>query len=187
MWAEVWGTAGQWVSGLISAGALLLALHILLRDRKLRQRAQADKVACWLEFSEHDAAAVHLVNASDMPIFQSKATAIPKYPWLVWYWGKRRPCFHTNRNPAQADHRDYAQMDFKPYTQGIHIDKDEYQSQVLDVRYGFRYYVVCVEFRDASNQRWIRNLSTGKYVGRRYRLRRWVACRRALPPTPPVG
>lgn len=73
-------------------------------------------------------------------------------------------------------------MDFKPYTQGIHINKDEYQNQLLDLRYGYRFYVVCVEFRDASNQQWIRNFSTGKYVGRRYRLRRWVALRRALPP-----
>lgn len=73
-------------------------------------------------------------------------------------------------------------MDFKPYTQGIHINKDEYQNQLLDLRYGYRFYVDCVEFRDASNQQWIRNLSTGKYVGRRYRLRRWVAFRRALPP-----
>lgn len=109
MRAEVWGSAGQWVSGLVSAGALLLALHILLRDRKLRQRAQADRVACWLEFSEHDAAAVHLVNASDMPIFQSKAIAISKYPWVVWYWRWRRPCFHSDRNPAKVDHRDYTQ------------------------------------------------------------------------------
>ncbi|OHT89199.1 hypothetical protein [Mycobacteroides saopaulense] len=187
MWVSVWGTVGQWVSGLISAGALLLALHILLRDRNIRQRAQADKVACWLEFSEHDDAAVHLINTSDMPIFRPTVTAIPKYPWLVWFWRWRRPCFHTNKNPAKGDHRDYAQLDFKPYTQGIQIDKDEYQMQPLGLRYSFRLYVVCVEFRDASNQRWIRNLSTGKYVGRRYRLRRWIACRRALPPTRHTG
>lgn len=180
MGAEVWGTVGQWVSGLASAGALLLAVHILLRDRKLREREQANKVACWLESSEHDDAAVHLINTSDMPIFLPAVTAIPKYPWLVWYWRWRRPCFHTNKNPNSVDHRDCAQLAFKPYTQGMEIVTDERQMQPLGLRYSCRLYVVCLEFRDANNRSWIRNLSTGRYAGRRYRLRRWVALRRAL-------
>jgi len=187
MWAAVWGTVGQWVSGFISAGALLLALHILLRDRKLREREQANEVACWLEFSEHDDAAVHLINTSDMPIFLPTVTAIPKYFWLVWYWRWRSPCFHTNKNPTSVDHRDYTQLSFKPYTQGMQIETDERQMQPLGLRYSYRLYVVCCEFKDANNRRWIRNLSTGRYEGRGYRLRRWVASRRALPPTSPAG
>lgn len=45
--APVWGTVGQWVSGLGSTAAFFLGFSILLRDRRHRQRAQAEQVSCW--------------------------------------------------------------------------------------------------------------------------------------------
>ncbi|WNM74167.1 membrane protein [Mycobacterium Phage Nergal] len=176
----MWGTAGEWVGGLGSAGALLLALYILLRDRRLRERAQADRVACWLEFSEHDDAAAHLINTSDMPIIKPVVWAIPKFPWVVWYLKRKYPSFHHTRNPQKVDHRHCVQVEFKPYTEGLDVQTGEQQVQGLGLRYNRRLYHYCVEFRDISNRRWIRNLTTGKYVGRRYRLRRWWAWRRWL-------
>lgn len=43
--AAVWGTVGQWVSGLASSGALLLGFSIMIRDRIKTEREQAAKIS----------------------------------------------------------------------------------------------------------------------------------------------
>lgn len=47
-----WGTAGEWVSGLGTAGALLVALLLYIGDRHRRQREQASKVSAWSKVVE---------------------------------------------------------------------------------------------------------------------------------------
>lgn len=44
---DPWGTIPQWISGVGGSASLLLALYILLRDRRKESAAQAALVACW--------------------------------------------------------------------------------------------------------------------------------------------
>jgi hypothetical protein len=68
------GTVGQWASALLTAGSLYLALYIILRDRRLRERTQADRVLAMLTYvSNHGLAPKFPVtltvrNTSGLPI-----------------------------------------------------------------------------------------------------------------------
>lgn len=175
MWASVWGSVGEWVGGTASAGALLLALFILMREVRLRRQSQADQVACWLEFSDHGAAIAVLRNTAAQPIFLPNVTSIAKAPWTVWWYRKYRPGMHSDKNPECVDLRDYVKWAMKAYGDGMEIESDEKCERLLELRYHFQYYITCIEFKDAFNRKWIRDLSSGKYRGRCYRIRRWTA------------
>jgi hypothetical protein len=61
----VWGTAGEWSSGLVTAGALLLAVRGFLVEQHMRTQAQARLVNAWLD----DSLALVVRNASDEPAY----------------------------------------------------------------------------------------------------------------------
>lgn len=58
-----WGTVPAWFSAILSGGSVLLALYIILRDRKKAERADAAKIVCWL-----DDKTVHVLNTSDRAV-----------------------------------------------------------------------------------------------------------------------
>ncbi|ANW65099.1 hypothetical protein BCA37_17220 [Mycobacterium sp. djl-10] len=98
---------------------------------------------------------------------------------------------HWDKNPVKADHRDYVKWSVKPYTQGMEVEAGEKCDRLLGLKYHFQYYVICIEFKDATNRKWLRNLTTGKYEGRLYRIRQSIASRRydtsIVRPFIPVG
>lgn len=63
----IWGTVGQWVSGLASSGALIAALYVILRDRRLRTSEQARRVVPWVDHPD-SGDIFTVINYSDAPI-----------------------------------------------------------------------------------------------------------------------
>jgi hypothetical protein len=65
-----WGSVADWVSGIGTAGSLLLGFAILLRDRLLSAKAEPSKVICWSErLSAEDDYNVTVLNGSNAIIF----------------------------------------------------------------------------------------------------------------------
>jgi hypothetical protein len=74
-----WGTAPAWASSVLSGASLLLALAILVRDRKEKRRESADKLTSWstVEAAHDDdvdgpgyeyVLHVNIYNANDAPL-----------------------------------------------------------------------------------------------------------------------
>lgn len=72
-----WGTIPAWFSAILSGGSVLLALYIILRDRKKAERADATQVVCWTSIDwEADDFRTHVHNTSDRAI----------HDLMVWAW-----------------------------------------------------------------------------------------------------
>ncbi|WP_405827360.1 hypothetical protein [Streptomyces sp. NBC_00105] len=88
-----WGTVPAWVSGVGSSAALMATAHIIRRDRRDKERLDANRVACWVEWpsldeaqlrGEREATAyVQVKNASDRPVFDVQV--------LLWSGRSRKP------------------------------------------------------------------------------------------------
>ncbi|MCQ8772090.1 hypothetical protein [Streptomyces telluris] len=78
-----WGTIPTWISAVLSGGSVLMALHIIRRDRKKDERADAMKVLCW------NSDKTEVVNGSDRAIRHVRVMAE-----LKEYKGKRGPFRH---------------------------------------------------------------------------------------------
>ncbi|MFC7450656.1 hypothetical protein [Rhodococcus daqingensis] len=82
----VWGTVGQWVSSLVSAASVFLALLILMLDRREKERAQASKVVFSTKWKGQELTAnVH--NHSDAVLFVAvlflieESVSTPSHKW----------------------------------------------------------------------------------------------------------
>jgi hypothetical protein len=65
-----WGSVADWVSGIGTAGSLLLGFTILLRERLTAVKAEPSKVICWSEkWSDEDDYKVTVLNGSTGIIF----------------------------------------------------------------------------------------------------------------------
>lgn len=79
--ASVWGTAGQWMSSILTAGSLLLAWYVILRDHRKEERQHALKAVCWLEDRGPNSGILrdaHFVNTSEQPITRPRLVLVPK-------------------------------------------------------------------------------------------------------------
>ncbi|MFF2772899.1 hypothetical protein ACFVUP_37950, partial [Streptomyces bacillaris] len=73
-----WGTAPEWVSGLLTSVSVLLAVSILWRDRRRERRRFADSFVSWVDYTGNpkDAvlaehwmyAVVHMFNSADVHV-----------------------------------------------------------------------------------------------------------------------
>src|SRR5690349_5423817 len=70
-WAEVWGTAGQWVSGLATSGAMITAASVFAVDLHRKRRAQAVSVVAWPTMAQNHYV-INMHNYSDLPVFGTK-------------------------------------------------------------------------------------------------------------------
>jgi hypothetical protein len=71
--AGAWGTVGQWIASILTAGSLLLAISILLRDSRKDEKDHIVKVTCWI-----DAGNLSFINKSELPIVRPVVHLVPK-------------------------------------------------------------------------------------------------------------
>ncbi|MGW5074049.1 hypothetical protein [Rhodococcus sp. NPDC004095] len=78
---EVWGTVGQWISSILTAGSLALAWYVIFRDRRRVEREHVVKAMCWIEGSDGPTSFrkdVHFVNVSEQPVIRPRLVLVPK-------------------------------------------------------------------------------------------------------------
>jgi hypothetical protein len=67
--AAVWGTVGQWVSGIGTSGAAITGLSVFMADLRRRRREQAASIVGWWERAVDQEYPITIQNLSDKPIF----------------------------------------------------------------------------------------------------------------------
>src|SRR4051794_33457602 len=63
-----WGAVPAWVGALLTGSSLILALRIMLQDRRKGERAEALKVICWSGTAEVREMTTHVLNTADRPV-----------------------------------------------------------------------------------------------------------------------
>lgn len=175
MHADVWGTAGQWFSGLASGGALALGFYIMLRDRRKEERAQARLITCWREpempVADADGDAtypglIHITNHSTRPIYDITAK-----PLLVsWSEYRRRVANVPAIGKPKFSEEEWKSPSGKLYSFAFSTIKIANKGRLLEPEKSLaaefsapttaRYYDVIVEFTDAEGLTWSRNVDT---------------------------
>jgi hypothetical protein len=129
-----WGTVPAWFSALLSGGSVVLALYIILRDRKKEEQADAMKVICWVHHEE--GRTVHVLNASDRAIHYVRGhDRVARKPYFVSY--------------LIAEHVRPGEEVSKQSDSGIDPDKHDWMPQA-------------VEFRDSDGTVWVRDMDSGR-------------------------
>lgn len=167
---EIWGTVGQWVSGLTSSGALVVGASVLGVDLHRKRRAQATSVIASLK-PEGKAVIIGIHNLSDQPIFQygfvvsNKPTAELKK--IAASNAKRKvpediPAdLSTLENDWHAlflAHWPDADYVLGPKQEKTHHDALSHSRRV------YNFYIF---FTDAYGRRWVKDARTNKIFGRR--------------------
>ncbi|WP_327421158.1 hypothetical protein OG763_09905 [Streptomyces sp. NBC_01230] len=140
-----WGTIPAWFSAILSGGSVLLALYIILRDRKKAERADATQVVCWTSIDwEADDFRTHVHNTSDRAI----------HDLMVWAW----------LPPEQAP-------DAKHTYQGFPMAPVLRPGEETDcvVERWHKYQSVAPEaitYIDSDGQSWLREIRTGRVHAR---------------------
>jgi hypothetical protein len=65
-----WGSVGEWVSGLGTLLAVVVALSSALRAERQRREERLAAVYAWFTVSPAGRAVLHLRNATDIPVYQ---------------------------------------------------------------------------------------------------------------------
>ena len=145
-----WGTAPAWAGALFSAGALLLTLRIISRDRKRDYRAMADGFVTWSSQTlsvnqtsgKYYTLKVYGHNTTDVPIptavVRSRAAAQPNF---VEHFTEKDWKFSI---PPKSEVSVEIVMEVPPRT----VD-------------------VVVEFKDARGKWWMRDLYSNRYLTKR--------------------
>lgn len=144
----VWGSAGEWVGAIGTAGALIATLTIIAADKRRDQRRRANALVSWVAADPYGGTAqatgrmptVLLENTGDAPVL-----AVHVYhsdgsgAWTVY-----------EAAPRGSKHGSFAA--------GASVE--------IEIRdYGYRKHDrLFLKFIDADNQHWTRNAKTGKYV-----------------------
>ncbi len=140
-----WGTVPDWVTGLLTAATLFLAVMILLGDRRRAKRAEADAFSTWPVFMGTHAVPdlpdyaveLHAYNAGDKPILYTMVMVRPGSPQHALQTMSTKPI------PPQTE-----------VVSKIGFDNIWYDSPLL------------IQFRDARGQTWLRDVNTNKYIGK---------------------
>lgn len=78
-----WGNVPAWVGSILTGGSLLLGFYILLRDRRGRERQQAEQLGCFFVLVSRGegppAVTAHLHNGSGLPIINPVLYGRPKF------------------------------------------------------------------------------------------------------------
>ena len=173
--ADVWGTAGQWFSGIVSGGALGLGFYLMLRDRRKEERAQAQLITCRREptgpRSDSDGdpvypGLVHVLNHSTRPIYSITARPLlvswPEYQRRIANVpGIGKPSYSEQewRNP-EGKLRTFAESVLQSKVERRVLNPDETLSLEYAAPMTARYYDILVEFTDAEGIVWSRNVDT---------------------------
>jgi hypothetical protein len=176
--AAVWGTVGQWVSGVASSGALLVGASVLGIDLYRKRRAQASSIIAWYRPTA-EGVKISVQNLSDQPIFnygmvaQVKSASDLKKVYATY--GK----LTLSKGPDLPRDPPNSTDDF--HIQLMHEVVDDEPDFVLapgrsshlkdKLEYSRRVYEFYIFFTDAYGRRWVRDARTNKLVGRRARVR----------------
>ncbi|MYX39013.1 MULTISPECIES: hypothetical protein [unclassified Streptomyces] len=152
-----WGTVPAWFSAILSGGSVLLALYIILRDRKKAEREDAMKVICWRDSSDEERT-THVRNAAGRAIHHVRMLG-----WL-------RP----NGGGTAED------VGFEGWGIAGLLHPDEDAEVTTLYRLGDRKIVHwAVQFTDADGRQWVRELNSGR-LAEQVSQRRKALWRRAV-------
>jgi hypothetical protein len=172
--AALWGTVGQWVSGIASSGALMVGASVLAVDLHRKRRAQASSVVAWIAtLPGGQDVKITVQNLSDQPIFDYGTVLQPKPTAEVDQivaanHSKSIP--HTNLPPPGHKSDEWTVKMLSAH-EGEDLDfvlapgKTNSTTQKLD--YSRRAYDFYVLFTDAYGRRWVRNARTNRLLGHR--------------------
>ncbi|WP_326791354.1 hypothetical protein OHA79_01315 [Streptomyces sp. NBC_00841] len=137
-----WGTVPAWFSAILSGGSVILALYIILRDRKKAERSDALKLICWDAFS-NEAYTTHVINASDRAVHGVQV--------VCWLKGQSVP------GEEYVFERFGVASDIRPGE-----EKTVATPRWLGDDRGQKCIPWAVEFQDSDGLHWVRDLQTGR-------------------------
>lgn len=173
----VWGTVGQWISGIASSGALVVGASVFAVDLYRKWRAQASSVVAWYATSDKGVK-IFVRNYSDEPIFNYGIVVQPKTRSEVndlIIANRTRPIPHRNLPPASHESDEFFAVlhlarDGKDGDSGdldFVLGPGEANSYDARVDYCDRAYDFYVFFGDAYGRRWVRDARSNKLLRRR--------------------
>lgn len=149
-----WGSVADWFTGLLTAGTLFVAVMILYTDRRSKRRAAADAFSTWQRLMGTHAVKgkanftveVNSYNAGDRPV--PFAIIIPS-PIGEEQWPGN---VITTKGPIS------------PGTHDVHE---------IPLEESYTKTPLLIVFTDGYGRRWIRGLTTNRYISRRTIRRTW--------------
>jgi hypothetical protein len=149
-----WGSVADWISGVGTAGALVLAFIIILRDRLKDDRRLADAFITWMTFAMTRA----VKGKADwtVTIRGYNAGSTPVVGTMIWNLSEAPNIYRQTMKIQKGD------MSISPgetVVSEIGLDHDPRGNRFL------------IRFVDSSGRIWLRDIDTGKYLSKRQEKR----------------
>jgi hypothetical protein len=167
-----WGDIATWVTGLFTAGSLLLGFIILRADRKRAERAEAagvhirSKELYEIKSARPYRVKIAIGNKSSTAMFDVRACAKPI--------SKRRRAQKRNESDPKMEDLKRLKLEIGYPDQNAHyiLQSETEKDVTLELPVGSKFYDFRIEFADINSVRWIRLVDSWKLI-RYSRFRRW--------------
>lgn len=150
--AAVWGTVGQWVSGLATSAAAITAASVYLRDANAKRYEQ-----CLLVFASytptHDECKykISIRNASSHPIFLPTIYVFEGDPALKE--AASRALDDATMPPEGYTYASFGKY-FKSRSEDITLEPGQTKTEEIVLEYKMVFYDIIYKFQDMRGQTW---------------------------------
>jgi hypothetical protein len=167
-----WGDVATWLTGLFTAGSLILGFSILRADRKKQERAEAAGIHTRLieDFSGAMGGQVRIVigNRSNTPMFHVRVCAQPLH--------RRRLKQVLSELTDRPKNDELSKLkletgNLEKHANGV-LESQAGADGILELPLSRKLYDLYVEFSDINSIRWVRPVNSWKLI-RYSRFMRW--------------
>ena len=173
-----WGDAGTWVTGLFTAGSLVLGFSILRNDKRKEERSEAAKVhartvGTWDNSDKSNefpyGVRIKAISRSETPMFEVRMYAVPIRKKRLHRMSRQSPneSFMTD---AQLKQLDIGEAYFDLGADDL-LEAGDIIAGLFELSADPKYYNTHVEFSDINAMRWIRPADSWELI--RYPKRRF--------------
>lgn len=166
---EIWGTAGQWVSGLASSGALIVGASVLAIDLHRKRREQAVSVIALFN-PGIDVPSIGIHNLSSQPVFRYGYVADNKsdveIQQVIDANAKRK---ELQDFPLLAEVKGDYHVTYlaRWHSDDFILNPGRAKKRSHELKYPSQYYNFYVFFTDAYGRRWVKDARTNRILGRK--------------------